>query len=254
MPVFEFNFEPVFPEQSVKTVLEQFVTKVDEMDSTVLVPSRLMDMSTEDISKTGEFPTKDIDLRAAYSTLKILSSELKEGYYHLNSEDLLGLNNLQENIRHFLIQIMQLTFCAKTLKERYQYVINNAGHDSVLELNQFKKQIGGTGHTSLIEALRNFVEEVADMEREILFPVLLEGISLAETRDFTSVIDMTEAKTGYDLFLRIKAIKKQLLCGLDKQQLNPFCTLMKSIFHGVQDCTSLANLITERYQQEIQGF
>lgn len=257
MPIFDFHLQVSFPEQSVKKVLEQFVDMVNKMDSTVLVPSRLMDISVKDIAQSGEFPLKDIDLRAAYTALKMLSLELKQGLNNFHeSEDTLGLNSLQENLKIFLFQIKELTFCATFLKERYQYAINNSNHETILlqDVKQIQRDPKISKNVGLIEALCQFVDEAEEMEREILFPCLLQDITASELCDCGTFIDTSEVPTVYDLFLHIKTIKKRLLCGLDGQKHNEFCSLMKNIFYTVRDCTNLANSLTARYQKEIEGF
>lgn len=62
----------IFSQQSVLSAMDRFVLAVDNMNETVMVPSRLMDMSADNKIST----TPSIDLHAFYTMLNTVKTEL----------------------------------------------------------------------------------------------------------------------------------------------------------------------------------
>lgn len=70
----------VFSRQSVLSVMDKFVQAVDTMNETVMVPSRLMDMSTDvDIADRPSILGQGNDYYAFYSMLNAMKNELLWG-------------------------------------------------------------------------------------------------------------------------------------------------------------------------------
>lgn len=70
----------IFSQQSVLSAMDRFVLAVDNMNETVMVPSRLMDMSADTKSTTttnsSPPPPSSLDLHAFYTMLNSVKTEL----------------------------------------------------------------------------------------------------------------------------------------------------------------------------------
>lgn len=67
----------IFSQQSVLSAMDRFVLAVDNMNETVMVPSRLMDMSADN-NKISPSP-QSVDLHAFYTMLNSVKTELLWG-------------------------------------------------------------------------------------------------------------------------------------------------------------------------------
>jgi hypothetical protein len=113
---------------SVITAMNQFLSSVDEMDSTVLVPRRLMDIPAVQLQRTHkddkEILEEDIDLFKFYTMLVETRDEIKWGG-RAHTEDSSSVCPIVQQLQQFSRVLNDLTDMAVQLKERYEYDVNN---------------------------------------------------------------------------------------------------------------------------------
>ena len=115
---------------SVITAMNQFIRSVDEMDSTVLVPRRLMDIPAVQLHRTQadkdhkEIIQDNIDLFKFYTMLVETRDEIKWGGRTI-TDDSSNLCPIVQQLQQFSRVLNDLTDMAVQLKERYEYDVNN---------------------------------------------------------------------------------------------------------------------------------
>ena len=115
---------------SVITAMNQFIRSVDEMDSTVLVPRRLMDIPAVQLHRTQadkdhkEILEDNIDLFKFYTMLVETRDEIKWGG-RSSTHDSSNLCPIVQQLQQFSRVLNDLTDMAVQLKERYEYDVNN---------------------------------------------------------------------------------------------------------------------------------
>lgn len=115
-------------DKSVVSVMNQFLRSVDEMDSTVLVPRRLMDVPAVQLQGTiveeeGKATTmKDNDLFQFYTMLLHTRNEILWGGKPSESKNCCPI---AEQLQQFSRTLVDLTDMAVQLKDRYEYDVRN---------------------------------------------------------------------------------------------------------------------------------
>ena len=115
---------------SVITAMNQFIRSVDEMDSTVLVPRRLMDIPAVQLHRAQadkdhkEILEDNIDLFKFYNMLVETRDEIKWGG-RTSTDDSSNLCPIVQQLQQFSRVLNDLTDMAVQLKERYEYDVNN---------------------------------------------------------------------------------------------------------------------------------
>ncbi|XP_070538342.1 mid1-interacting protein 1-like [Ptychodera flava] len=133
------------PEKSILGMMKHFIEAVNDMDSTVMIPSRLLDMKLEDTQMDTENGNKSLvpkgvdsrDLHLYYSLLKTVKRDLVKGTLTQNGEtdDSMSseeedtdqneqarqaANLFREHLRGLFSVLEQLTEMAKFLTSKYQ--------------------------------------------------------------------------------------------------------------------------------------
>ncbi|CAB3984975.1 Hypothetical predicted protein [Paramuricea clavata] len=117
---------------SVITAMRQFIHSVDEMDSTVLVPRRLMDIPAVQLERAQvnkdnqEILQDNIDLFKFYTMLVETRDEMIWGGRSTDAESS-SVCPIVKQLQQFARVLNDLTDMADQLKERYEYDINNIG-------------------------------------------------------------------------------------------------------------------------------
>lgn len=121
------------PEQSrnsLVTAMNQFIRSVDEMDSTVLVPTRLMDIPAVQLDTQGSNNINDerkiiqdnVDLFKFYTMLMEARDEVVWGCR--STEESSHSSLIANQLKQFSRVLNELTDMAVKLKERYEHDIN----------------------------------------------------------------------------------------------------------------------------------
>lgn len=115
---------------SVITAMNQFIRSVDEMDSTVLVPRRLMDIPAVQLQQTqlkddaDILQYSDIDLFKFYTMLVETRNEMMWGG-RTTAEESSNACPIVKQLDQFARVLNDLTDAAVKLKERYENDVNN---------------------------------------------------------------------------------------------------------------------------------
>jgi len=131
------------PEKSILGMMKHFIEAVNEMDSTVMIPSRLLDMKLENSQADSENGNQSLvpkgvesrDLHLYYALLKTVKRDLVKGTLNGQTEDCEsseeeegGQNEqarqaaslFREHLRGLFNVLDQLTEMAKFLTSKYQ--------------------------------------------------------------------------------------------------------------------------------------
>ena len=115
---------------SVIAAMNQFICSVDEMDSAVLVPRRLMDIPAVQLQKTQvnkddiEILQENVDLFKFYTILVEARDKIKWG--GPTTDETNGVCPILNQLQRFARVLNDLTDMADQLKKRYEYDVNNA--------------------------------------------------------------------------------------------------------------------------------
>lgn len=112
--------------KSVISVINQFLSSVDEMDSTVLVPRRLMDKPACQLQSTNLEAERKInennDLFKFYTMLLDTRNEILWGGKASESQNDCPI---VEQLQQFSRTLVNLTDLATQLKDRYEHDVRN---------------------------------------------------------------------------------------------------------------------------------
>lgn len=118
---------------SVITAMNQFIRSVDDMDSTVLVPRRLMDIPAVQLQQRArvnaddkEIVQENIDLFNFYTMLVETRDEIKWGCRSKDESN--TVCPIVNQLQNFTRVLNNLTDMAVQLKDRYEYELNNFGN------------------------------------------------------------------------------------------------------------------------------
>ena len=113
---------------SVITAMNQFISSVDEMDSTVLVPRRLMDIPALQLKRTEDKGSSKIlqdnnDLFKFFTMLVETRDEIRWG--RPSTDESSSVCPIVQQLQQFSRILHELTDMAVQIKERYEYDVNN---------------------------------------------------------------------------------------------------------------------------------
>jgi hypothetical protein len=110
---------------SVVTAMNQFIRSVDEMDSTVLVPRRLMDIPAVQLQRSERTQVDNgdnTDLFKFYTMLVETRDEILWG--GRSTDESSNLCPIVQQLQQFSRVLNDLTDMADQLKERYEHDVN----------------------------------------------------------------------------------------------------------------------------------
>lgn len=196
---------------SLLHVLEEFIHIVDEMDSIILVPSKLMDVPVTDITNPSNdaFIQNNMDLRGLYSMVKATKTELSLGSKFIKENETY-LCPIQNDLCEFFQRIKQLTFIAKYIKANASILVQTSRVQPFTEFEAHSKQ-KNSPIESVITALKDFIHEISEMEKAVLFPSLLRDCSVEELVKFCKFPMPNEPSNLFDVFDLLKDLKNRLV-------------------------------------------
>lgn len=122
------NIQEGHSKNSVITAMNQFISSVDEMDSTVLVPRRLMDIPALQLKRTQDKDSSKIvqdntDLFKFFTMLVETRDEIKWG--RLSTCESSSVYPIAQQLQQFGLVLRELTDMAVRIKDRYENDVNN---------------------------------------------------------------------------------------------------------------------------------
>ena len=232
---------------SFLAVMEQFVQTVDLMDSTVLIPMKLVDLPVKDlIPQTGNnFLLNNMSMRAFYFMVKAMRIKLSQGYGG-NGETYVPL---EQEIQDSCLRLNQLALVARYIKTS----ITNLGPNQELpSFQEFQNRAKFHSENCLLGALKRFTDEVESLEKSVMFPSLLKDHCVSE--DMPQFNE--EIQTLYDVFMLLKELKAELLSGSRNFEL-PDAKLqhkLSELFQTFVQYTVMARNLAARYEEEVRCF
>ena len=243
-------------EHSFLAVMEQFLQTVDLMDSTVLIPMKLIDLPVKELmpttksstATTNVFLQNNMNMRAFYFMVKAMRIKLSFGYSDGNDESCVPLEREIQDSCQRLNQLALVTRYIKTIdaqswaKPRAAFLPRTSKQARAL----FQSE------NNLPGALKKFVDEVESLEKSVLFPSLLKDHRVSE--DMPQLNE--EVQTLYDVFILLKKLKTELLSGSRNFEL-PDAKLqqkLSQLFQTFVQYTAMARNLAARYEEEVRCF
>lgn len=240
-------------EHSFLAVMEQFLQTVDFMDSTVLIPMKLIDLPVKDLMPTAKsspatanvFLQNNMNMRAFYFMVKAMRIKLSFGFSD-NDESCVPLECEIQDSCHRLNQLALVTRYIKTSTL-------SLGPDHELpSFQEFQNRARFQSENHLLGALKKFVDEVESLEKSVMFPSLLKDHRVSEEMPQLS----EEVQTLYDVFTLLKKLKTELLSGSRNFEL-PDAKLqqkLSQLFQTFVQYTAMARNLAARYEEEVRCF
>lgn len=236
-------------EHSFVAVMEQFLHTVDLMDSTVLIPMKLIDLPVMDLMPTSaadSYLQNNMNMRAFYFMVKALRIKVSLGHGTTIENE---ANNvpLEREIQDSCHRLNQLALVARYIKNSTQ---NLGPNHELPSFQDFKSRTMFHFENSLIEALKKFADEVDSLEKSMLFPCLLRDHSVSD-----QMPQFEEGtKTLYDVFILLKKLRTELMSGSRNFEL-PDPKLqqkLSELFQTFLQYTVMAKNLTQRYEEEVR--
>ena len=234
---------------SFLAVMEQFVQTVDLMDSTVLIPMKLIDLPVKDLipqtkrSTGNNFLLNNMSMRAFYFMVKAMRIKLSQGYGG-NGETYVPLEREIQDSCH---RLNQLALVAKYIKTS---ILNLGPNQELPSFQEFQNK--AQLENCLLGALKNFTDEVESLEKSVMFPSLLKDHRVSE--DMPQFNE--EIQTLYDVFMFLKELNAELLSGSRNFEL-PDAKLqhkLSELFQTFVQYTVMARNLATRYEEEVRCF
>ena len=241
---------------SLLNVLEKFIHAADQMDSTILVPSKLMDVPITDITNPSSdaFLQNNMDLRGFYSMVKATRTELCQGSKFVGENETY-LCPMQHELREIFNRIKQYTLVAKYIKTSASILVQTSC------LQPFSEFESKSSHRPLvveciIAALKDFIHEVTEMEKAVLFPSLLRNCSADDLMHFCKFPMVDEPENLFEVFDLLKLLKNRLLGNpQDYRHVDPkLQQKIVKLFQTFLRYTVMTQKLTARYKQELECF
>ena len=232
---------------SFLAVMEQFVQTVDLMDSTVLIPMKLIDLPVKDLipqtkSSTGNnFLLNNMSMRAFYFMVKAMRIKLSQGYGG-NGETYVPLEREIQDSCH---RLNQLNLVARYIKTS---ILNLGPNQELPSFQEFQNraQLLSENCQCPLGALKKFTDEVESLEKSVIFPSLLKDHRVSEEMPQFN----EEIQTLYDVFMFLKELNAELLSGSRNFEL-PDAKLqhkLRELFQTFVQYTVMARNLATRYE------
>lgn len=239
-------------EHSFLAVMEQFLQTVELMDSTVLIPMKLIDLPVREImppakgdSTRNALLQNNMNMRAFYFMVKAMRIKLSLGY---------GANEdssvpLEREIQDSCLRLNQLALVARYIKaSALSFGLSN----ELPSYQEFQNRVQFASEKCLLGALKKFADEVESLEKSVLFPCLLKDHSVSEQMPAFN----EDVKTLSDVFSLLKKLRAELLSGSPNFEL-PDSKLQQKLSELSQtfvEYTVMARNLTARYEEEVRCF
>ena len=200
-------------EASLVEVLGTFTQAVQDMESTVLFPTKLNDLSFQDLHIARKTSPQmcvhqNMNLRSFFSMVKEIQTALAFGKKTdpLVREDNIGFERKLREASGTVNRLTELTkyiiYCEYEIMERTQPM-------SFQKFQATRKYIPAE---SLADAVRKFVQEVEVMEHEVMFPSFLMDYKAGELIELP-VFSVTgsESESLKEVFQGLKELKTRMV-------------------------------------------
>lgn len=240
---------------SLLNVLEEFIHTVDQMDSTILVPSKLMDVPISEITNPAAgdaFIQNNIDLRGFYSMVKATRTELSLGSKFVRENEAY-LCPKQKELLEILHRIKQFTLIAKYIKTNAPILVQTSRVQSFKEFESHTRQKISPVE-SIVAALKDFIHEATEMEKAVLFPSFLRDYSAEELTKFFKFPISKEPKNLFEVFDLLKHLKNRLFGNSqDYESLDPKLNQkIMELLNFFLLYTAMTQRLVVRYKHEVQ--
>lgn len=250
----ETTWDEFYFKRSFVGVLEKFIETVEKMESTVLIPSRLMGISLADIlpkPNNDGYLNENMDMRALFDFLKAVKTQVYQGCSFVLEN---GERNspLQFKLKEATRRVNQLILVAKYIT---LFAQNIAFQSKTLCYKEFENTVRFSNETTLLGALKKFLVEVDEMEKAVLFPCLLKDHGtvgdLPRYFDSTAPVDNL-----HDIFSQLKLLKDGILSGAQQKELanQKVQQILTELYQTLNLYVKLTSSLTNRYKQEVQCF
>lgn len=244
-----------FLNHSFVVVLEKFIQAVEAMDSTVMFPSRLMDLPVADImtsSSVDAYVENNMDLKGFYLMVKAMKIQLAEGSKHVDEN---GEHNipLERELKETLQRLNYFHMTAKYIIICAQLLVQ---HEHIPSFLEFEANSRNSADDCLLEGIKKFIYEVEEMERAVLFPCLLKDRTVAEFGFHPPSDGVLQADSIHDVFIMLKLLKAELLSGSEDMELadRKLQQKLSDLSRTFRSYTTMTRNLTARYEQEVQCY
>ena len=242
-------------DNSFPAVMQRFVQTVEQMEATVLVPMKLVDLPVQDVmpnNTTDLCSARNMDLRKFYFLVQAMKVQICLGDKHVvkNHE---GGHVLMDNheILDACHRLSQFALVARYISE-IAAVLSIGVNPKLPSFQDFRTRKTFRFQESLLGAVKTFAHEVESMEKSVLFPCLLQDHNISDQMLQFNV----ESKTLHDLFVLLKNLRIELLSEKRNFEL-PDPKLQQKLSELRQTLlqyTVMARSLTVRYKQEVECF
>lgn len=251
----EHTWDEFYFKRSFVGVLEKYLETVEDMESTILVPSRLMGLEMTDILPTTNDDNyiEGLDMRAFFSYMKAVKTQIALGCSYIEENDERN-SPVQCKLREVTKQINQIILIAKYITIFAQ---NIAFQSRTITYKEFENNVRFTTIQTIHGSLVQMLKSVEEMEKAVLFPCLL--------KDHGTVDDLPQLSNGHttssvynlhDVFTLLKVLKNEVQAGPreSEEPQDEFHTTLSQLYQSILLYTSLTSKLTKRYKQEVQCF
>jgi hypothetical protein len=250
----ESTWDEFYFKRSFMGVIEKFIETVEVMESTVLIPSRLMGLSLAEIlpkPNCDSYLQENMEMRVFFDFMKAVKTQIHLGIsFVLENEE--RNSPMQCKLGEATGRINQLILIAKYITIFAQ---NIAFQAKTLSYSEFENAVRFSKETTLLGALKKFLNEIEEMEKAVLFPCLLKDHGavgdLPKFFNSSSPVDNL-----HDVFTMLKLLKNGLLSGANQTELanEKIQQLLSELYQTLRRYTALTSSLTNRYKQEVQCF
>lgn len=247
----EQTWDEFFFKRSLVGVIEKYVERVEDMESTILVPSRLMGLEMSELLPTPNCDSyiKGLDMKAFFKYMKAVKIQIALGsnYIHENYE---RNSPFQCKLRESTKQINQIILIAKYITIFAQ---NIAFQSRTITYKEFENNVRFTQNPTLLGSLKNMLKALEEMEKAVLFPCLLKDHGtvddLPKFSNTSSPVDNL-----HDVFTLLKLLKKEILSGPQTTEVpeDKIHIMLTELYQILLVYTTLTSSLTKRYKQEVQ--
>lgn len=248
----EHTWDEFYFKRSFLGVIEKYLETVEDMESTILVPSRLMGLEmAELLPKTnGDSYLEGLDMRAFYSYMKAVKTQIALGCSYIQENDERN-SPFQCKLRESTKQINQIILIAKYITIFAQ---NIAFQSRTITYKEFENNVRFTQIQALHGSLKEMLKAVDEMEKAVLFPCLLKDHGTVDDLPKISNSSSPTVDNLHDVFTLFKLLKNEILSGARDSQIpeDSFHLMLSDLYQVILVYTSLTSKLTKRYKQEVQ--
>lgn len=248
----QHTWDEFYFNKSLVGVIEKYVEKVEDMESTILVPSRLMGLEASELlppTYTDSY-IQELDMKAFYQYMKAVKTQIALGSSYI-AEAYERNSPFQCKLRDSTKQINQVILIAKYITIFAQ---NIAFQSRTITYREFENNVRFTENSTLLGAIKNMLKAVEEMEKAVLFPCLLKDHGVVDDLPKFSNTSSQTVDNLHDIFTMLKLLKNEILSGPQYSQLpeDKIHLMLAELYETLVMYTSLTCKLTKRYKQEVQ--